>query len=80
MPTTCHFFFISLIWTLPLSQLSEGVSLIDPDVLGDLERRAKVIAGNLNHVMDNLRNSLHAVSQSIERMVEMYIFVKRMFL
>ncbi|XP_064399650.1 uncharacterized protein LOC135346083 isoform X2 [Halichondria panicea] len=41
--------------------LSEGVSLIDPDVLGDLERRAKVIAGNLNHVMDNLRNSLHAL-------------------
>ena len=46
-----------------LLQLADGIVPIDPDVLVDLERRAQLIAENLNQVMGGLRNSLHAVSE-----------------
>ena len=35
---------------------------MDPNVLLDLEKQAHKIASNLDYIMDNLRNSLHAVS------------------
>ena len=39
---------------------------MDPNVLLDLEKQAHKIAANLDYIMDNLRNSLHAVSVVIQ--------------
>lgn len=38
---------------------------LDPRVLRDLEKQARKIASNLEYIMDNLHNSLHAVSHTI---------------
>ena len=35
---------------------------IDPDILRNLEEEARKVAGSLTYIMDNLRNSLYAVS------------------
>ena len=53
-------------------QLADGIIPIDPDVLVDLEKRAKLIAENLNQVMGGLRNSLHAVSDGMCRLTMPY--------
>ena len=45
-----------------VQQFQRGLLPVDPGVLLDLEQHAQVVARDLCHVMDNLRNSLHAVS------------------
>ena len=48
---------------------------LDPRVLRDLERDAKKVAGSLNYIMDNLHNSLHAVSQCVRVYVSVCVCV-----
>lgn len=43
-------------------QLEKELAPIDPNVLHNLERQAQKVAASLVYIMDNLRNSLHAVS------------------
>ena len=50
----------SLVCNVYIPQLSTEVPL-DPNALRDLERHAQKVASNLEYIMDNLRNSLHAV-------------------
>ena len=49
-----------------LPKLEAGTAPIDPQILNDLEIRAQLVAANLSQVMDNLRNSLHAVSSVVQ--------------
>ena len=43
------------------SQFKRHITPIDPGVLVEIERQAQTVAVELSYVMDNLRNSLHAV-------------------
>ena len=41
------------------------LSPVDPNALRDLELQAKKVASSLDYIMENLHNSLHAVSKYI---------------
>jgi len=46
-----------------LCEQERRIAPIDPGVLLEIESSAKHVAADLVHVMENLRNSLHAVSK-----------------
>ena len=51
-----------IVW--PVHHVQERwVAPIDPGALLEMEKSAKHVATELSHVMDNLRNSLYAVSK-----------------
>ena len=43
-------------------EVSRPLSPLDPNAVRDLELQAKKVASSLDYIMENLHNSLHAVS------------------
>ena len=68
---TCMFTMVRVPWWCCLSPAcliqssSKAIPSLDPNVLRDLEKQAREVASNLEYIMDNLHNSLHAVRESV---------------